>query len=33
MPKKLMFNPCNTYYEALKPILQKYEKEALKGND
>lgn len=33
MPKKLMFHPCNTYYEALKPNIQKYEKEALKGND
>lgn len=33
MPKKLMFHPFNTYYDALKPTIQKYEKEALKGND
>jgi len=30
MPKKLMFKPCNTYYEAMKITIQNHEKEALK---
>lgn len=32
MPKKLMFNPDNLYYETLKPTIQNHEKEALKKN-
>lgn len=30
MPKKLMFNPDNLYYETLKTTIQNHEKEALK---
>ena len=32
MPKKLMFNPDNLYYETLKTAIQNHEKEALKNN-
>ena len=32
MPKKLMFQPDNLYYEALKAAIQNHEKEALKNN-
>lgn len=30
MPKRLLFNPENLYYEALKTTIQNHEKEALK---
>ncbi len=30
IPKKLMFKPCNTYYEAMRTTIQTHEKEALK---
>ena len=32
MPKKLMFQPDNLYYETLKATIQNHEKEALKNN-
>jgi len=32
MPKKLMFNPDNLYYETLKTTIQNKEKEALKND-
>ena len=32
MPKKLMFQPDNLYYETLKAAIQNHEKEALKNN-
>ena len=32
MPKKLMFNPDNLYYETLKITIQNHEKEVLKTN-
>ncbi len=32
MPKKLMFNPDNLYYETLKNTIEKHEKEAMKNN-
>ena len=31
MPKKLMFQPDNLYYETLKATIQNHEKEALKN--
>jgi len=33
MPKKLMFNPDNLYYETLKTTIQNHEKEALNNHD
>jgi len=33
MPKKLVFNPDNLYYETLKTTMQNHEKEALKNHD
>jgi len=33
IPKKLMFNATNIYYEALKPTIEKYEKEELNRHD
>ena len=33
MPKKLMFNPDNLYYEALKAKIENHKKEVLKNND
>lgn len=32
MPKKLMFNPDNLYYETLRSAIQNQEKEAMKNN-
>lgn len=32
MPKKLMFNPDNLYYDTLKSAIQNKEKEAMKHN-
>lgn len=32
-PKKLTFHSTNTYYELMKPSMDKYEKEAMKSND
>lgn len=33
MPKKLTFRPTNTYYELMKPSMEKKQKEAMKAND
>lgn len=33
MPKKLTFRPTNTYYELMKPSVEKKQKEAMKAND
>ncbi len=33
MPKRLVFRPENIYYEALKPSIEKKEKEELKRHD
>ena len=33
MPKKLTFYPSNSYYEALKSTIEKYEKEEYKRHD
>lgn len=33
MPKRLVFHPENIYYEALKPSIEKKEKEGLKRHD
>lgn len=33
LPKRLTFHPANIYYEALKPALEKREKEAWKRHD
>lgn len=33
MPKRLVFHPENIYYEALKPSIQKQEREGLKRHD
>ena len=33
MPKRLIFRPENIYYEALKPSIEKKEKEGLKRHD
>jgi len=33
MPKRLTFYPINIYYEALKPALEKHEKEEWKRHD
>ena len=33
MPKRLVFRPENIYYEALKPTIEKHEKEELKRHD
>ena len=33
LPKRLTFHPANIYYEALKPALEKHEKEAWKHHD
>jgi len=33
MPKKLMFTPKNVYYEALKPLIEKNEREVLQDYD
>lgn len=33
MPKKLTFYPTNSYYEVLKSIIEKYEKEEYKRHD
>ena len=32
MPKKLTFRPTNTYYELMKPSMEKKQKEAIKAN-
>lgn len=32
-PKKLVFHSTNTYYELMKPSMEKLEKEAMKSND
>jgi hypothetical protein len=33
VPKKLTFRPTNTYYELMKPSMEKKQKEAAKAND
>lgn len=33
MPKKLIFRSTNTYYELMKPSIEKKQKEVLKSND
>ena len=33
LPKRLTFHPTHIYYEALKPALEKREKEAWKRHD
>ena len=33
MPKKLTFRSTNTYYELMKPSIEKKQKEVLKSND
>ena len=33
MPKKLVFQAENIYYEALKPCIEKKKKEAVKEHD
>ena len=33
LPKKLVFRSTNTYYELMKPSIEKHEKEALKADD
>lgn len=33
MPKKLLFHSTNTYYEMMKPTIEKKQKEAIKSND
>ena len=33
VPKRLLFRPENIYYEALKPCIENYEKEAYKRHD
>ena len=33
MPKKLVFRSTNTYYELMKPNIEKKQKEAYKNND
>lgn len=33
MPKKLTFHSTNTYYELMKPTIEKKEKEARSKND
>lgn len=33
MPKKLVFHSTNTYYELMKPNIEKKQKEAYKSND
>ena len=33
MPKKLVFHSQNTYYEMMKPTIEKKQKEAYKNND
>lgn len=33
LPKKLLFYPINTYYEALKSVIEIKQKEVLKRND
>ena len=33
MPKRLTFRATNTYYELMKPSMEKKTKEALKSND
>ena len=33
MPKKLVFRSTNTYYELMKPNMEKKQKEVLKSND
>lgn len=33
LPKKLVFHSTNTYYELMKPSIEKHEKEALKADD
>ena len=32
-PKKLTFKSTNTYYELMKPVIEKKQKEAMKAND
>ena len=32
-PRELHFHPTNIYFEALRPTLEKYEKEAVKHHD
>ena len=32
-PKRLVFHSTNTYYELMKPSIDKFEKEAMKSND
>ena len=33
MPKKLVFRSTNTYYELMKPVIEKHKKEVLNRND
>ena len=33
MPKRLLFQPTNVYYEILQPTIRKHEKEAQKKHD
>lgn len=33
IPRKLTFHPTNTYYELMKPGIEKRKKEAMKTND
>ena len=33
LPKRLIFQPENIYYEILKPVIDNYEKEELKRHD
>ena len=33
IPKKLTFRATNTYYEVMKPSIEKYQKEAMNAND
>ena len=33
IPKRLLFNPENIYYEAVKPCIENHEREERKRND
>ena len=33
IPKRLLFNPANIYYEAVKPCIENHEREERKRND
>lgn len=33
VPRKLMFHPTNTYYELMRPSMEKKAKELMKSND